>query len=280
MNCGAHEADGLRRQQQAFLAALLGGEPGALLRPLPGGRPAPLDVYRSAYTARLAEALGDNHEVLRRALGDEAFDALAQAYLAAHPSGQPSIRWFGHRLAEFMDGCVARDDGLVPHPALADLARLDWALRAAFDAADAPVLARAALAAVPAAQWPALHLRLHPGVALLALAWAVAPAWHALRAAPDGEEPELPAPEPLAHTLLVWRREAGPDADPDTLPGTLWRTLDDTETRLLQAVVQGLPLADLFGLAEEAGAAGEQAVARVTAAIAQWFADGLVSAID
>ena len=34
----------------------------------------------------LAEALADNHTVLARALGDEGFDALARAYIAAHPS--------------------------------------------------------------------------------------------------------------------------------------------------------------------------------------------------
>ncbi|WP_163367521.1 HvfC/BufC N-terminal domain-containing protein, partial [Klebsiella aerogenes] len=81
-----------------------------------------LQVYRHAYRARLAEALADNYTVLARALGDEAFDALAQAYLAAHPSRHPSIRWFGAALADFM--AVAGDE-LVPHPGLVDLARMD-----------------------------------------------------------------------------------------------------------------------------------------------------------
>ena len=38
-----------------------------------------LEVYRHAYRARLAAALADNFTVLARALGDEAFEALAQA---------------------------------------------------------------------------------------------------------------------------------------------------------------------------------------------------------
>ena len=39
-------------------------------------------------------------------------------------------------------------DPLVPHPSLVDFARMDWALRGAFDAAEAPLLQAAALAAL------------------------------------------------------------------------------------------------------------------------------------
>lgn len=258
--------DVLRAQQQAIAAALQGGElPAGLLRPTPQGAPARLDVYRHAYAARLTEALADNHEVLRRAMGDEAFAALARAYLAAHPSRQPSIRWFGQHLAGFMDRLLAEGDadGLVPHPALADLARMDWALRQAFDAVDAPVLGVADLAAVPAGRWPALRFILHPSVQCLRLAWAVAPAWHAIRQATEGKEPELPAPEALDHALLVWRQGLG----------TRWRTLDGGEAALLAAAARGAPLAELFALAGDDPAP-------VSAHLAQWLADGLVSALD
>ncbi|MFX8055483.1 hypothetical protein ABTK93_19635, partial [Acinetobacter baumannii] len=87
--------------------------------------------------------------------------ALAQAYLAAHPSRHPSIRWFGAALADFM--AVAGDE-LVPHPGLVDLARMDWALRAAFDAAEAPLLQPATLAALSPDDWAGLVLQLHPRV--------------------------------------------------------------------------------------------------------------------
>ncbi|OYV00200.1 MAG: hypothetical protein CFE45_10025 [Burkholderiales bacterium PBB5] len=139
----------LRRQQQALAQAVRGNRPPPrrLLQATPQGRTARIDAYQHAYQARLAGALRDNFEVLALAMGDEAFAALAQAYTEAHPSRQPSIRWFGHRLADFMARHVELDDGLVPHPAMVDLARLDWALRDAFDAADAPVLDATALAA-------------------------------------------------------------------------------------------------------------------------------------
>ena len=123
-------------EQQRGLAAAIrdGGDATGLLA---GDFALGLDVYRHAYRARLAAALADNYTVLARALGDEAFDALAQAYIAAQPSRHPSIRWFGHELAGFM---AQADDDLVPHASLVDFAAMDWALRAAFDAADAPLL--------------------------------------------------------------------------------------------------------------------------------------------
>ncbi len=84
------------------------------------GREPLLRNYQQAYAGQLIAALRDNFGVLPQVLGDEAFDALALAYIRAHPSAQPSIRWFGHRLPDFM---AERDDP-VPHPALTDLARM------------------------------------------------------------------------------------------------------------------------------------------------------------
>lgn len=275
-------ASTLRNQQQAFANALLADGPvdlrgaapaglAGLLVAIPGGA-ARIDVYHHAYRARLVSALRDNFEALTRALGDEAFAALAGAYLAAHPSQQASIRWFGHRLADFMGACLAAGappalQDLVPHPALADLARMDWALRAAFDAADGPVIDRTSLAALPADAWPGLVLCLHPSLQTVALQWAVEPAWHALRNTPAGDEPELPAPAPLAHTLAVWR--CGLE--------TRWRALSAAEAALLQAAAAGQPFAALCELAAELVADEYQAVPLVAGTLEQWLADGLVS---
>ena len=175
-------ADTLRAQQLAFAAATAdGAEAGSLLAADPRGGPPRLGVYRHAYRARLTEALADNFEILARAMGDEAFAALADGYITAHPSSHPSIRWFGDRLAEFMGSAAAADGGLVPHPAFVDLARMDWALRAAFDAADAPALGREALAGWAPPDFAALRLAPHPSMQLVRLQWAIEAAWRALR---------------------------------------------------------------------------------------------------
>src|SRR5260221_11286262 len=131
-------------QQRALQRAITsGGDAGALLRALPNREPL-LRVYQHAYTSRLVGALRDNFGVLPRVMGDEAFDALANAYVAAHPSRHASIRWYGDELPRFM----TENEALVPHPALTDLARMEWALRSAFDAADADTFDAATLAAV------------------------------------------------------------------------------------------------------------------------------------
>ena len=249
----------LADQQQQLRAAIVDAAPAdGLLR----GRGPLLRIYQHAYTARLLGALRDNHGVLPRAMGDEAFDTLALAYLQAHPSREPSIRWFGDRLAQFM---ATRDD-LVPHPALVDLARMEWALRTAFDAADAAPLGAATLAQLPPHAWPALVLRLHPSVQLLAMGWCIEPAWRALQAHGD-DEPELPEPQPGAHTLLVWR--AGLE--------TRWRSAtSELEATLLAAVVRGEPFAALCEHAAQSVGADE-AAACVVSALQQWLAEGLLA---
>jgi hypothetical protein len=263
-------ADVLRQQQLAFAAAAAdGAEAGALLADDPHGGPPRLGVYRHAYRARLAEALADNFEILARAMGDEAFAALADAYITAHPSTHPSIRWFGHRLAEFMAARVESGEDGVPHPAFVDLARMDWALRAAFDAADAGALGRETLAGWAPQDFAALRLAAHPSVQQVRLDWAIEAAWRALREHdPDsGTEPELPAPEEQLHTLLVWRR--GLD--------TLWRSVGAAEASLLE----GLAAGESFGeLCERAAAIEDDAMdpaQRAAGTLAQWLDEGLIS---
>lgn len=258
--------DHLRQQQLQFQAAVLGQPAAALLRPAPGGGPAAIGTYQMAHGLRLAGALRDNFEMLAQALGDDGFTALATAYLQAHAPSQPSIRWFGDQLACFMDRCVAADNGLVPHPALADLARMDWALRGAFDAADALAIKRDALAALAADAWPALRLQLHPSVQRVALQWAVEAAWQTLRAASTGSEPDLPAPRHQPHTLLVWRQGLE----------THWRSLAAAEATLLQAVADGQTFEAWCAQAAALVSSADAAVPLVVGLLQQWLADGLL----
>lgn len=251
------------------------------LAPRPDGSVARFDVYRHAYRARLVSALRDNFEVLVQALGDEAFDALAAAYVQAHPPTRPSIRWYGHALADFMAG---PGEAWVSHPALVDLARMDWALRQAFDAADAPVLGVDNLRAVAPPRWAGLRFVLHPSVQLLPLEWQVEPAWRALRAGLDRDAaapgssddrdrvvfidditPEVPEPPPGAHVLLVWRRGLH----------TQWRSLAADEAAMLCAVAEGVEFAGLCELAQSLQA--EVPAARAAGLLQRWVADELIS---
>ncbi|MBV8037488.1 DNA-binding domain-containing protein [Roseateles sp.] len=253
-----------RELQQRLAAAIRDGADADGL--LAGDFATGLAVYRHAYRARLLAALADNYSVLARALGDAAFDALGRAYVDARPSRHPSIRWFGHQLADFM---AAAGDALVPHASLIDFARMDWALRAAFDAADAPLLEAATLAALGPDDWAGLVLQLQPGVHRVHLAHAIEPAWRMLRAWEPGsgaDPPALPEPVPHEHVLLAWRQGLE----------TRWRSLEPLEAALLEAIATGQPFARLCERAAALLGDAEAAAPAVVGALQQWLAEGLL----
>lgn len=257
----------LQAQQRAFGAIVRAGADSAgLLRERPVG-PSLIAIYQHAYPARLTSALRDNHEVLARALGDEAFDRLARAFIDAHPSRQPSIRWFGAGLADFM----TQHEELVPHPAMADIARMDWAVRGAFDAADATPITRDALLALPADAWPELRFDAHPSVRIVPLHWRIERAWRDLRRSIDDElpEPVLDAPESGAHHLLVWRLALQPQ----------WRSMEADEAALLGSALRGMPFAGLCEMATTQGHDEQSAAVVVVTALQQWLAEGLIGAV-
>jgi hypothetical protein len=251
----------LAEQQRAMQRAITTRQDaGTLLRGL-RGEPPMLRIYQHAYEARLIAALRDNFGVLPQVMGDEAFDALASAYVAAHPSQVPSIRWFGDQLPAFM---TAHED-LVPHPALVDLARMEWGLRGAFDAGDATPIDASALAGIAPEQWASLVFTALPSVRLLRMQWAVEPVWRALQSVGEGEEPELPEPAEHGHALLIWRQGLE----------NRWRSLDNAQADLLQAALDGAHFGQLCELAAQQSDA-DQAAGIAVAALQSWLADGLL----
>lgn len=245
--------------QNGFQAALLQDQSPAVGLLTPRGE-AQFGVYRNAYRARLRAALRDNYEFLPLVMGDEAFDALANAYMDARPSTHYSLRWFGHQLAAFM---VAHE-GLVPHPAIRDLARMEWALRCAFDAAQGSLLTPAELSAVPAQHWAELRFMLHPAAQLLDLQWGVGPVWHALKA---GQE-QVPAPEALAHCLLVWREGMH----------TQWKSLTAVEADFMQGLQTGQTFGELCAtLADTVGE--EHAPQTAVALLRELLGTGVISSM-
>jgi hypothetical protein len=169
-------------------------------------RPAPLrlEVYARAWFERLHGALAGDFAVLARAAGAEAFRALVLAYLAAHPPRSPSLRDAGDRFAEFVARAPEAGELRRRLPFAPDLARLEWALVEAFDAADAPVLARETLEQLPAERWAELRFVLQPALRRLAARFPV----ERLRLAHDRGGAELLlelAPQPTQ--LCVWRAQ-------------------------------------------------------------------------
>jgi hypothetical protein len=157
-----------------------------------------LNIYADAYRVRLIEALQANFPVLAQALGEAAFALLAQQYLAVVPSRHYSVRFFGHRLAEFL----RTYDPYHEQPWLLELATWEWSVATAFDAADTPLLTIETLTEVPANAWPELRFVLHPSVHTITLTHNVAALVNAV-----AHSEALPAPQALAMATewLIWR---------------------------------------------------------------------------
>lgn len=251
--------ESLVNSQQRFQRAVLAGDVTPGLFAVEGAEVAGgFGLYLMAYRARLLAALRDNFPVLHRALGDEAFADLAHDYIDAHPSRFRSIRWFGDALVDFLDAGPER----LPHPALADVARMDWAMRGAFDAAGLPLLTLDDLAAMAPEDWPQRCFTLLPSLRKVELSWRVEPIWRALN---DDAEAQTDAPEPLSHVLLVWR----PQLD------CLWRSAGDTEAAALCALAQGATFAECC---TAIAGAGEPDPATVAVGLLQrWVSDGLLA---
>lgn len=257
-------AKALTAQLHAFAQAITAtdepADSAALFHATPQGGPPRLAIYRHAFRARLTAALRENYPVLHQVLGDETFDEVALGFIAAHPSRQPSIRWFGNELPAHLQ--VLADADQLPHPALADLARMEWALGTAFDAADAAPLSVEQLLAVAPEAWPELRFSAHPSLRLIALDWAIEPLWRALS---DNPEAETAAPEAQPHHLLVWRQS----------DQTQWRSVEPFEANLLQAALAGESFAELCERA--AATQGEQAAATVAGYLRVWVEAGLLT---
>lgn len=124
-----------------------------------------MGVYSDAYRLRLTEALAHNYPHLERYLGEEAFAQLARRYISRYPSNHFSVRWFGDRLVDLLENEPPYND----RPWLADLARWEWAVAAAFDAPDATPVRIEALSEIDANDWPDLRFQFHPSMLMLPL---------------------------------------------------------------------------------------------------------------
>jgi hypothetical protein len=221
-----------------------------------------LDVYANAYFARIHDCLKEDYAALHAALGDDGFHDLVTAYLMVHPSRRPSLRFAGAALADFLAGDPAAEPFRRRWRWASDLARLEWALVDAFDAADAPPLRRDDLTRMPGGRWPELRLCLHPSVRLLQLAWPV----HAMRQAWQRDRPPSEPDAPQQTAVCTWRCSER----------VHFRTLTPPEADLLEATCDGISFGLLCERAEKALGA---AAAPVFAAecLSRWVRDELLA---
>ena len=214
---------------------------GALFADDPRRSPArQLDIYREQIRLRLRRVLRGAVAGLAAYEGD-AFQALADAYLDAHPPTSWTLHRLPNALPAFLAAHPTGDDAR--DAARRELLALDLAIANARRAADA----------VPLEGIDAdTALGLAPGARVLDLSRP----WHAWRRAVlGGEQVELPAQAPAS--VVIYRR-AGQVRDQE---------LDPTEALLLSAFATPRPLAEVIG----AFAASQDDPASLLAKVGPWF---------
>ncbi|KTE75523.1 HvfC/BufC N-terminal domain-containing protein [Sphingopyxis sp. A083] len=255
-------ADALYAIQQRFLAAIMGEDVDAealIVDDARVGAARRIGIYRNNYRASLTGVLADHFERLHAYLGDAQFGHIADAYVKAHPSTTRNLRYYGAALPDFVAHHFQEDGEL------AELARLDWALRHAFDAPDTPPLDAGAIGML-GEQWVGAGLALHPSARLLAMDHNSAALWSALDA---GEAPPAVAVLAAPVDVLVWRNGLQPH----------FRSLAAVEAATLVRIGRGASFADISAhLVNEV----EEATAMETLAalLARWLADGVLILAD
>jgi hypothetical protein len=256
------------------LAALQAGFSGYLLEEAGAGTVTPavrvppgieaaarLQVYRNAYVERLRETLQTDYPVLLRLVGSESFARLAYGYIAAQRSVSPNIRWFGGGFPAWLtQDAVAQA-----------MARFEWTIGLAFDAADEDSIGAADLSAVSADAWPGLRFTLQASVQQIELSHAVPDWWLAANAAEENAAlPPAPPPLPSAQQhWAVWRGDTG----------VRFRMLEPDEAAMLRAAGEGDTFAGLCTIAAEQGGI-DTAALRTAGLLRQWLDSGWIAGFE
>ena len=221
-----------------------------------------MDVYADGYVLRLVEALRTDYPGLVAIAGSEAFEALARAFIARHPSAVRNLRWYGANLAPFIEAAPPWSERCE----LAEMARFEWAMAGCFDAPDAPSLDREALAAVDADHWPVLVFSVHPAARRLALKSNVAAAWSAQA---RGEPCPSVRLDPCASAWLLTRRQLQ----------VRYRAMAPEEAQAFDSLAAGASFAQWCGQLGEA-VGQDAAPARAVQCLGQWLAEGALSGLS
>ncbi len=203
---------------------------------LDAGRPAPeglinpdgvpatkrYDVYRNNVAVSLSDALEAAFPVLRKLVGDDFFRALAGVYLRGYPPNSPLMMFYGEEMPKFLAGFEP-----VKHlPYLADIARLELAMRQSYHAADAPPIDSDALAKMAPDALMAVKFKFAPSLQLIKSDYPI----HAIYLA--NTQANAPKPVMKPENVLVTR----PEFDPQI------HLLSDADQICLNDLLQNQPL--------------------------------------
>lgn len=161
-------------------------------------------VYRNNVHVGLVGVLAAKFPVCAQLVGSEFFTAMARVYVADHKPATPVMMAYGADFADFIAGF----DGARAVPYLADMARLEQAWSIAYNAADAPALSIAPLAALSPEALLATILTAQPAFGLIVSRFPIGTIWSAHHAAgvtvtPGGETVVLTRPQADVRVTVI-----------------------------------------------------------------------------
>ena len=158
------------------------------------------DVYRNNVTVSLSEALETTFPVIKKLVGPNNFKTLAGAFLRAHPPTSPLMMFYGAAMPEFLrEFSPTASIGY-----LADVAKLELALRESYHAADVAALDPRELQKLSTDALLASKLALAPAVRLVRSPWPIHAIWR------FNTEEGAPKPSMTAEDVVVLRPELDP----------------------------------------------------------------------
>lgn len=179
----------------------------------PDGHPARkrFDVYRNNVVSSLIDALEAGFPTVAKLVGEQFFAAMAGVFVRAHPPTSPLMFKYG---AAF-PGWIAKFPPASSLPYLPDVARLDFARREAYHAADATPAAPDMLAQVPPETLHEARIKVHPSVRIISSPHPIMTIWRI-----NNEGTDLPmVAEPQSVLVIrpemivtMWRLPVGADA--------------------------------------------------------------------
>jgi hypothetical protein len=193
----------LAELQAAFTQALLQGDE-TIASAICGDGLTPqarLVIYRHHIRTTLTDVLKTTYPVVCRLVDERFFAYAADCYIRQHPPAGPCLFEYGASFAHFLANFPPCRE-LVYLP---DVARLEWALHAAWFAADAKPLDLECLRSLTPAELTDLRLSLAPSVSYVHSPWPIDHIWCANQ--PDAEVPATVSLDAHPADLEVYRSD-------------------------------------------------------------------------
>lgn len=207
-----------------------------------------LGVYLNNYRAQLLACLSASYPILRAWIGDTAFEGAAARHIDNVPPHAWTLDAYGLDFPETLETLYPAD------PEIAELARLERELAAAFVGRDAAPVVPADLADI---DWDTATIHFVPTFALLPVTTNVAAIWSAI-SSDEAPPPAARLPEPA--NLAIWRHGLTPK----------FRTIPPAEADAMRHVREGGTFAALCD---------KQGPTMAGSFLGQWLSEGLISRI-